>query len=61
MKRFFIVTYWVHLEHEKVRVHSVSKSYIWEAPIFYDWVIEIRNKLSKELNVNLVIINCGKV
>lgn len=61
MKRFFIVTYWSVFESQTNKIHSVSYFWIWNAPVFYKWLIDERTRMEEKYNKSLVVVNCGKI
>jgi len=61
IKRLLKITYWVNFKQGNVIAHSISSFWFWEAPVFYNWVIEQKTNLDKQHNLNLTILNCGKI
>lgn len=61
LKRLFIVTYYVHFESDKNSKHDrFTRFWIWNAPVFINWVLQIRKETESKVKANLVVVNCGK-
>lgn len=60
MKNFFTVTYFVYLKSDSKQSHSISRFSIFKAPLFYDWVLDEKEKIEIKADVKFVITNCGK-
>lgn len=61
IKRFFIVNYYVQFRAKNSIHDNFDKFWIWNAPVFNDWIFAKKQERRIELAEDLVVENCYKI